>query len=64
MPALPHIAPPRGSLEGPVMAEFMANLERINAMGDAGPGFVWRLQGEHGNATGLEQPFGPDIIVT
>ena len=45
------------------MAEFMANLERINGVGDASPGFVWRLQGEDGNATGLEQPFGPEIIV-
>ena len=58
-----NIARPRGPLDGPVMAEFMANLERINALGDASPGFVWRLQGEDGNATGLEQPFGPEIIV-
>jgi hypothetical protein len=58
-----NIARPRGPLDGPVMAEFMANLERINAMGDASPGFVWRLQGQDGNATGLEQPFGTDIIV-
>ena len=58
-----NIARPRGPLDGPVMAEFMANLERINALGDASPGFAWRLQGEDGNATALEQPFGPDIIV-
>ena len=58
-----NIARPRGPLDGPVMAEFMANLDRINALGDASPGFVWRLQGEDGNATALEQPFGPDIIV-
>ena len=49
-------------LDSPVMAEFMANLERINGLGDASPGFVWRLQGDDGNATGLEQPFGPGII--
>ena len=58
-----NIARPRGPLDSPVMAEFMANLDRINALGDASPGFVWRLQGEDGNATALEQPFGPDIIV-
>ena len=58
-----NIARPRGPLDGPVMAEFMANLERINGLGDASPGFVWRLQDEDGNATALEQPFGPDIIV-
>lgn len=58
-----NIARPRGPLDGPVMAEFMAGLERINGLGDASPGFVWRLQDEGGNATALEQPFGPDIIV-
>lgn len=58
-----NIARPRAPLDRPVMAEFMANLERINALGDASPGFVWRLQDEDGNATGLEQPFGPEIIV-
>ncbi|MFO1046482.1 MAG: DUF3291 domain-containing protein [Geminicoccaceae bacterium] len=58
-----NIARPRGPLDGPVMAEFMANLARINGLGDASPGFVWRLQDEGGDATALEQPFGPDIIV-
>ena len=58
-----NIARPRGPLDGPVMAEFMASLERINGLGEASPGFVWRLQDAGGNATALEQPFGPDIIV-
>ena len=58
-----NIARPRAALDDPLMAEFMANLERINGLGDASPGFVWRLQGESGDATGLEQPFGADIIV-
>jgi Domain of unknown function (DUF3291) len=58
-----NVARPRAPLDSPVMAEFMANLERVNALGDASPGFVWRLQGEDGNATEREQPFGPEIIV-
>ena len=58
-----NIARPRAPLDDPIMAEFMANLERINALGDASPGFVWRLQDDSGNATALEQPFGPEIIV-
>lgn len=57
-----NIARPRGPLDSPVMAEFMANLARINRLGDESPGFVWRLQDESGDATGLEQPFGPGII--
>jgi Domain of unknown function (DUF3291) len=38
------------------MAEFAANLERINALADASPGFVWRLQTEAGDATDI-RPF-------
>jgi Domain of unknown function (DUF3291) len=58
-----NIARPRAPLDHPLMAEFMANLARINALGDASPGFVWRLQDDSGNATELAQPFGAEIIV-
>jgi hypothetical protein len=37
------------------MAGFVARLDRINALADAAPGFVWRLQDESGNATGLSR---------
>ena len=43
----------RGPIESPVMAEFVANLDRINALAEATPGFVWRLQTEEGNATAI-----------
>ena len=46
----------RGPMDSPVMAEFAANLERINALADASPGFVWRLQTEAGDATAI-RPF-------
>jgi hypothetical protein len=46
----------RGPMDSPVMAEFAANLERINALADGSPGFVWRLQTEQGDATAL-RPF-------
>jgi hypothetical protein len=58
-----NIARPRAPLDDPVMAGFMADLDRINALAEASLGFVWRLQDESGNATALEQPFGPEIIV-
>jgi hypothetical protein len=48
----------RGPMDSPVMAEFAANLDRINALADRSPGFVWRLQTEEGNATAI-RPF-PD----
>lgn len=37
--------------EDPRLADFMNNLERINALAERSPGFVWRLQGENRNAT-------------
>ena len=49
-------------LDDPRMAEFVDNLDRINAIADASPGFVWRLKDETGNAT-VFRPLKPDILV-
>jgi hypothetical protein len=43
----------RGPIDSPVMAEFVANLDRINALAERTLGFVWRLQTEEGNATAI-----------
>jgi Domain of unknown function (DUF3291) len=48
-----NIGIPRGPLDGPVMKEFMDSLDSVNAVADAAPGFVWRLQTDDGNATAL-----------
>lgn len=40
--------------DDPAVAEFMDNLDRINADADAAEGFVWRLQTEQGNATDIQ----------
>jgi len=37
-----------------VLAGFMAALDPVNAVADAAPGFVWRLQTEEGNATAVQ----------
>ena len=37
--------------DSPVVADFFNNLDRINALAEDSPGFVWRLQSESGNAT-------------
>jgi hypothetical protein len=37
----------------PEIADFMAALDPINALADAAPGFVWRLQTGAGNATDI-----------
>jgi hypothetical protein len=51
----------KGPIDGPVMAEFVANLDRINALAERTPGFVWRLQTEEGNATAL-RPYEDERI--
>jgi hypothetical protein len=40
-------------LDSPALAGFVAALEPVNALADAAPGFVWRLQTGDGNATGI-----------
>jgi hypothetical protein len=50
-------------LDSPVMAGFVAELDRINALADAAPGFVWRLQGPGGDATSLPAFDDPTILV-
>ena len=44
----------RAPLEDPRSEGFRTNLERINALAEASPGFVWRLQDESGDATGIK----------
>lgn len=48
-------------LDDPRLEGFVGNLDRINALGDTAPGFVWRLQTDDGDATAL-RPF-PDLDV-
>ncbi len=46
-----NIAHLREPLDSPLMAEFVANLDRINAIADAAPGFVWRMKAEDEDPT-------------
>ena len=52
----------RGAMDSPVMADFAANLERINALAQRSPGFVWRLQTEEGDATAI-RPFEDERLL-
>ena len=47
--------------DAPATAGFMNALEPINALADAAPGFVWRLQTEDGDATAIR--FSPDDLM-
>jgi Domain of unknown function (DUF3291) len=42
---------------------FFDALERINALADSSPGFVWRLQSESGNATDIQPTHDPLLLV-
>lgn len=57
-----NIARMKFPLDSPGMAEFAARLGEINALADDWPGFVWRLQTEDGDATGIDF-FGDDMLV-
>jgi hypothetical protein len=50
-------------IDSPELADFVANLEPINALGDASPGFVWRLQTDAGDATAVPVLDDAEMIV-
>jgi hypothetical protein len=57
-----NIGKTKEPLDSPLLADFVANLDRINALAESSPGFIWRLQTPEGNATAL-RPFGDDTLV-
>jgi hypothetical protein len=50
-------------LDSPRLAGFVENLDRINALAEESPGFVWRLQSDAGNATDIQVSDDPRFIV-
>jgi heme-degrading monooxygenase HmoA len=48
-----NIARMREPLDSPLLAGFVEALDPVNALADAAPGFVWRMQTEDGNATAV-----------
>lgn len=57
-----NVAIPRFDLDHPRMAGFMDNLDRINAIAERSPGFVWRLKGDGNDATDLRYGDDSDTI--
>ena len=49
-------------VDTPAIAGFVAELDPINALADADPGLVWRLQTEAGNATSI-RPTDDDLFL-
>jgi hypothetical protein len=52
----------RAPVDDPMISDFVAGLDRINALADGTPGFVWRLQTDEGNATAI-RPDGDDELL-
>lgn len=48
-----NIAHMLSPLDDPIMADFVNNIDRINALAEGAPGFVWRLQTDEGDATAI-----------
>ncbi len=50
-------------LDSPQLADFVSQLDEINALAEAAPGFQWRLVGAGGNATDVVVDAYPGLIV-
>jgi Domain of unknown function (DUF3291) len=74
--AVPHLSQPAGhhlaqlnvaraldSLESRRLSGFVRALDSVNAVAERSPGFVWRLQGDAGNALDVSIGDGPRFIV-
>jgi hypothetical protein len=40
-------------IDDPLSADFVAERGEIDALADSGPGFLWRLKDDSGNATAI-----------
>jgi len=49
-------------LDSPQLKDFVDNLDRINELAEASPGFIWRLKGDGNDATSL-RPLGDNVLV-
>ncbi|SHJ12876.1 DUF3291 domain-containing protein [Pseudozobellia thermophila] len=57
-----NIARMLAPIDSEVMQDFVNNLDRINGLAEKSIGFVWRLEGDEGNATAL-RIFEDDFLI-
>ena len=58
-----NIARCKAPLDSEIMRGFTEQLDQVNALAEAAPGFVWRLQEEGGDATSIRAFEDPLMIV-
>lgn len=57
-----NIAKMKDPIDSPMMADFVNNLDRINALAENSEGFIWRLKDEDNNATSVKV-FDNDFLI-
>lgn len=57
-----NIAKARAPLDDPLMADFVGNIDAVNALAEAAPGFIWRFADNDEDQNGL-RVFGDALIV-
>lgn len=58
-----NIARCRGPIDSPMMRGFVEQLDTLNHLAEASPGFVWRLKTDAGDATSIRVYDDPLVIV-
>jgi hypothetical protein len=58
-----NIGRPLAPIDSAQLADFVSQLDEINALAEASPGFVWRLVGDGGNATDVRVDGDPTMLV-
>ncbi len=58
-----NIAEAIAAMDSPIMADFINNTDRINALAEKHPGFVWRLKGEYSDDSYSIKAFDNDFML-
>ena len=58
-----NIARLKAPITDPMIADFVAQLDAVNAIADNGEGFVWRLKSDEGAPSSYLNPFGDPLLV-
>ncbi len=58
-----NLAQAKSGMDTGIMQGFVERLDEINAIADSSPGFIWRLQGDEGNATSIQAFDDPLLLV-
>jgi uncharacterized protein DUF3291 len=58
-----NIAEAIASMESPIMADFVNNTERINALAENSPGFIWRLKDDESDNSYSIKAFDNEFIL-